>query len=100
MLNQYFGGMSRHVKNALVRPFLQDPAGGCYSVALRHNDINHDQVDAPPCQVEYIDGLRAVLGLEDTVPLLAENAVRDPAGNPFVIDNQDGCGSGGEGCVQ
>lgn len=97
VLNQYLGRMSGHVKNPLVRPLLQHPAGGCHAVALRHNDINHDQVDTAPCQAEYIDGFRRVLGLEDTIPLLAENAVRDSSGDPFVVNDQDGCGSRGEG---
>jgi hypothetical protein len=79
MLHQYLGRMSGHVQNALVGPTLENLASDCDTIAFRHYHVHDDKVHTTSCLAQRIESFRTVLGLEDAVSLLAQDAVGDPS---------------------
>jgi hypothetical protein len=64
--------------------------GDFYSIALRHYHIDEDQVNPPLGKAQYVERFGAALGLQDAIALLAEKTIRNPAGYPFVVHDEDG----------
>jgi hypothetical protein len=87
--------VSRHVENALIGPFLQDPPGELDAITVRHDDVYHQQIHAPSCLTQHFESFGAVFGFQHPVAFFAENAIGDAAGESLVInDEESGVGGG------
>ncbi len=92
MPHQYFSGVSGHVENPLIGPLFQHPLPSSDAVTLRHDDIQHEEVDAPLCLAQHVQCFGTALSFKDPVPFLAQNTIGYPSRYTFVIDDQNsGC---------
>jgi hypothetical protein len=87
--HQHFSGMSGHVENPLIGPLFQHPLPSGHTVTLRHDDIYHEQVNAPLCLAQHVERLGTGLGFKDPVSFLAQDAVCYPSGYSLVVDDQN-----------
>jgi hypothetical protein len=92
MPHQHFGGMGGHEEDSLVRPLVQDRFGELDTVAFGHDHIDHHQIDSSPSLAQDGERLGIILRLEDAIAFLAQNTIGDTAGDPLVIDNENGGG--------
>ena len=93
MLSQDLGWVSGHVEDELIRPLLQHLTTRSHAITLRHHHIDHQEVDPAMRKAQHIEGFCTRVRFEDTEALLGEDSVSDPAGNSFVVYDQDGrCG--------
>jgi hypothetical protein len=85
--------MSRHIQDALIGPLLQHLTSCSHAITLRHDHIDHEEIDATSGEAEHVKGFGTRIGFEDSEALFGEDPVGHPAGNSFVVDDQDGrCG--------
>jgi hypothetical protein len=92
MLNQYFGGMGRHIEQPLIGPLLQDDLPQLHPVAVRHDHVQNHQIYPAPGLAEHLERLGGGFRLQDPIPFLTQNAVGDAPGKPLVVNDQDGGG--------
>jgi hypothetical protein len=98
VLRQYLGRVTGREQDALIGPLLPHLVGELDSVHTRHNNIDHDEIDACPDRVHGIEGLFTVLRFEHAVARFTEDTVCDPSGIALVIHNKDrGGGTGKRG---
>jgi hypothetical protein len=88
--------VTRHEQDALVRPLLPDPGGELNAVQPRHDHIDEKQVHPTLGEMEGAQGFLTVLGLQNAITRLAEDAIRYPTSKPLVINDQDGGGGPGK----
>jgi hypothetical protein len=96
VLRQHLGGMSRHEQDPLVRPSLPNVVGQLDAIQPGHDDIDHEEIDTTPGDVQGTQSFLTVLGLQDTVARLAEDAIRHPASIRLVVNYKDGGGGLGK----
>lgn len=96
MPHQHFSGVGGHEENPLIGPLFQHPLSSGDTVTLRHDDIQHEEVNAPLGLAQHVQCLGTALGFKDPVPFLAQNAVGYPSRYSFVIDDQNSGGWVGE----
>jgi len=79
MLRQDLGWVSRHVENGLIGPLLQYLTTRSHPITIRHDYIDHDEVDPPMSETQHIEGFATRVGFEDPKALFREDPISDSA---------------------
>ena len=96
VVDQHLSRMSRHIKDALVGPFLCDELAKLDAVAVRHDHVHDQQIDVTARLTQNRKGFFGVLRFENAVALLTQDSVRHPASDPLVVDNENRGGNAGK----
>lgn len=96
VLREHLGCVSRHEQDALVRPLLPDASGQLDPIQPRHDHIDEEEIDTTPGEVQGAQSFLTVLGFQDAVARLAEDAIRHPSSERLVIYHENGCGRTGK----
>src|SRR6476646_5047221 len=78
VVDQHLGGMSRHIKDALVGPLLRDELAKLDAVTVRHDHVHDQQIDVTARLTQNRKGFFGVLRFQNAVALLTQDSVRNP----------------------